>query len=212
MKFLLLTFLLLSTCFYANAQSNSWFTGTWYGERTFPDARIATKALLRMEIDDIKGDLFTGQLIYMYPSDTTARLIRRIGGQLYGRYVIINKSQEIYRMDPRSRGFWSDCSHCPGGSSFYIDNGNLVLQIVSSGCGDSCNGTTTFRRKIEDYNATMQATLIKKFGNNKAPATVTSYNASKTEKANRRLMELRDSIKYFPPLLNSLMRVYFDPF
>src|SRR5689334_6728452 len=116
MKFLLLIVLCSATCLYAGAQSTDWFKGTWYGESTFPDSRIARKVLLRMEIEAIRGTAFSGQLIYMYPSDTTARLIRKIGGELYGKYVLINKSEEIYRMDPRSRGFWSDCSHCPGAS------------------------------------------------------------------------------------------------
>ncbi len=211
MKFLLLLFICLTTGLYAGAQSNDWFAGTWYGERTFPDSRISKLALLRMEIEEIKNDLFTGRLLFMYPGDTTTRLIRKIGGQLYGRYAIIDKSREIYRLEPREQGFWSDCSRCPGSSSFYIDNGDLVLQITrSSACGDSCNGRMTFRRKIEDYDTAMQATLIKKFGTGKPPAAVATATPANRRPQRNRLQERKDSLKIFPTMLNDSMRFSFD--
>ncbi|TKK66673.1 hypothetical protein FC093_16690 [Ilyomonas limi] len=211
MKSLLLILLcVIISLHFAYAQSNAWFKGMWYGERTFLNSRIAKKALVRMEVDKIKDSSFTGRLIYMYPSDTAARLIRRVGGVLRGKYIIINKSEEIYRNDPRSRSFWSDCSHCPGSSSFYITGGNLVLQITTSACGDTCNGVTVFYRKMQDYNASMQATLVKAFGTNKAPAAVVSYVAANTN-TKESLVAARDSIKYFPTLLNDSMGIHFDP-
>lgn len=163
-----------------------------------------------MEVDAIKGNVFSGRLIYMYPSDTVARLIRKVSGELHDTNVVIVKSEEIYRMDPRSHSFWSDCSQCAGKSSFHIENGDLILEITASACGDSCNGETVFRRKMQDYNAGMQTALVKEFGPDKAPPILASYAADIDTSGNPPGGH-RDSLKYFPNLLNDSMGIHFDP-
>jgi hypothetical protein len=212
MKFILLILLGVTTSLgITYAQSNSWFKGTWYGERTFPDSRIAAKALMRMEIDAVKGKAFTGRLIYMYPSDTTARLIRKIDGELYSKAVIITRSEEIYRLDPRSRSFWSDCARCPGVASYFIQNDSLILQITSSACGDSCNGETIFRRKMQDYSTGMQAAIVKNLVAKTALVQLASYTMPALDTTGNPSGTHKDSLKYFPTLLGDRMSFHFDP-
>ena len=73
----LLALLLLVSCFVsAKAQNDDWFKGSWYGAKSFSRARIGIKVLVRIEVDSLYNNHFSGRLIYMYPKDTIARLIR----------------------------------------------------------------------------------------------------------------------------------------
>ena len=181
------------------------------GERTFDNARVALKTQVRMEIEEVAGSLFKGRLIYMYPSDTTARLVRKIEGTMYDKYIIITKSVETYLMDPRSRSFWSDCSHCPGASSFYIENNNLVLKIEATSCGDSCNGETVFRRKLYTYDSATQVVIVKQLNLNKGPIKFKPFTNTRDSVAYAIRMAKLDSLKYFPVLLKEDMSIHFDP-
>ncbi len=209
MKFLISLLLLFSLSItVARAQRSTWFKGTWYGERTFTNARVALKTPVRIEIEEVTGSLFQGHFIYMYPSDTTARLVRRIEGKIYDKYIIITKSVETYLMDPRSRSFWSDCSQCPGASSFFIENGTLVLKIESYNCGDTCNGETVFRRKLYTYDSVTQVAIFKQINRNKVPANFRPFTSA--DPADAALAAKRDSVKYFPVLIKGDMSVHFN--
>jgi hypothetical protein len=80
MKYLLVPFIFLACSSIADAQNVDWFKGTWYGLKSFTDARIGIRVLVRIEVDSIRGNRFSGRFIYMYPKDTLSRLIKTFDG------------------------------------------------------------------------------------------------------------------------------------
>jgi hypothetical protein len=56
------------------AQNNDWFKGNWDGVKSFTGARIGIRVLVRIEVDSVNRNRFSGRFIYMYPKDTIARL------------------------------------------------------------------------------------------------------------------------------------------
>jgi hypothetical protein len=168
----LLALLLLVSCFVsAKAQNDDWFKGSWYGAKSFSRARIGIKVLVRIEVDSLYNNHFSGRLIYMYPKDTIARLIRTFAGNIDGKSIIFNKSKELYLLDPRSRGFWSNCAQCNESGVFLESHGNLVFKITTTGCGDSCDAETVFSRNLDSYDSVAKADIQKMFNQNKEPVT-----------------------------------------
>lgn len=215
MKVLLITifcFVVTGSC--SLAQGNSWLAGTWYGHKVFTSSRIAVRALVRMEITNVAGDHFAGRLVYMYPSDTAARLVRSIAGDIEANKLNIVYSEETYLLDPRSRSFWSECAACPSASAYSLNNGNLVLTITTLNCGDTCNGITTFTRPMHNYDEATQAAIVKLL--HLHPASVTppqdqplAIAAAATDTVPA--AGAADSLKDFPKLLTEGMGTHFDP-
>ncbi|MEP6684921.1 MAG: hypothetical protein ABJA35_16730, partial [Parafilimonas sp.] len=196
----LLTLLLVVCCFTsATAQTTDWFKGSWYGVKNFSHGQIGKKALVRIEIDSQYKDHFSGRLIYMYPKDTIARMIRTFSGKISGKSVSINKSDELYLLDPRSRSFWSNCTQCDENGSFLLNDGELVLKVTTTGCGDSCDAETVFSRNINSYDSVAQADIQKMFGQNKEPVIIALKGSKKkimSEKTDKKI--LVDSVKENP--------------
>ncbi len=152
MKRSLLPFLLIVCMQSAFAQNNLWFKGTWYGAESFATAHIGIKVPVRVEIDSVDNQHFSGRYIYMYPEDTSARLIRTFSGDLTGVTIKINKATELYLRDPRTRSFWSDCSSCEEKGRFSLTDTTYVLTITIDNCDESCNGQTVITRKLNQVN------------------------------------------------------------
>src|SRR5438552_1385655 len=140
MKYLVLPFLFVVCAHSADAQNNHWFKGNWYGIKSFTGARIGIKVLVRIEVDTVYDNRFSGRFIYMYPKDTIARLIKTFDGSIKNNIISLDKSKEIYLLDPRSRSFWSNCAPCNETASISLNDSELVFKITTTNCGDSCNG------------------------------------------------------------------------
>jgi hypothetical protein len=172
---LLLVFSLVS----AKAQNDNWFKGNWYGIKSFPRAHIGIKVLVRIEVDSLYNNHFSGRLIYMYPKDTIARLIRTFEGNINSDSIVFNKSKELYLLDPRSRGFWNNCTQCNESGVFLENHGDLVFKITTTGCGDSCDAETVFSRSLDSYDSVARADIQKMFNQNKEPGTVALQGSPK---------------------------------
>jgi len=180
MKHLLVPFLFLACASIADAQNVDWFKGTWYGLKSFSDARIGIRVLVRIEVDSVSGNRFSGRFIYMYPKDTLSRLIKTFEGNFKGRTISLNKSKELYLLDPRSRSFWSNCSQCNETGRFYIEDTNLVFRITTANCGDSCNGESFFLRNLDSYDASTETAARNFFSNDKSAPTTKTTSKQKT--------------------------------
>ncbi|MEP6467562.1 MAG: hypothetical protein ABJB05_14730, partial [Parafilimonas sp.] len=188
----LLAVLLFSNCFVlAKAQNDEWFKGSWYGAKSFSHAHIGAKVLVRIEIDSLYKNQFSGRFIYMYPKDTIARLVRTFNGNINGKFISINKSDELYLLDPRSRSFWSNCTQCDESGSFLLSDGNLVFTIITTGCGDSCDAETVFSRSMDTYDNVAKVDIQKMFDQNEAPGIIASNSSKqkiKDEKPGKKIL------------------------
>ena len=180
MKYLLVPFIFLACSSIADAQNVDWFKGTWYGLKSFTDARIGIRVLVRIEVDSIRGNRFSGRFIYMYPKDTLSRLIKTFDGNFKERTISLNKSKELYLLDPRSRSFWSNCSQCNETGRFYIKDSNLVFRITTASCGDSCNGESFFLRNLDSYDASTETAVRNFFSNDKSAPTAKTNSKQKS--------------------------------
>lgn len=183
MKRLFLPLLLLLTlCMQlAHGQNNKWFKGTWYGSESFTTAHIGIKVPVRIEIDSVDDLHFSGRFIYMYPADTTSRLIKTFSGNLKRASISIDKSREIFLRDPRTRSFWSDCSICNETGRFSSNDSTFFLIITTANCGDSCNGETVVTRGINHLNVET-STQIKKFIEQANAPSIAVINTNKKTK------------------------------
>ncbi len=186
MKRLFLPLLLIICMQFAYGQNNKWFKGTWYGLKSFTSAHIGIKVPVRIEIDSVDDLHFSGRFIYMFPADTTSRLIKTFSGNLKGASISLNKSREIFLRDPRTRSFWSDCSVCDETARFSSNDSTFFLIITTTNCGDSCNGETVVTRGINRLNIET-STQIKKFIEqaNTPPIAVINTN-KKTKKTTQK--------------------------
>jgi len=163
MRYLGLLFLLVICIHFANAQNNNWFKGTWYGTKSFTGARLGIRAPVRIEIDSLYGEQFSGRFIYMYPKDTIARLIKTFTGNIKGYFIRLNISEEMFLLDPRSRSFWRNCAPCSETGSFTLNDSTIVFKITTGNCGDSCNGESVFAKKLIHYRDTLDRAEIAHF-------------------------------------------------
>ena len=195
MKQLILPFLFVVFTHLAHAQSNDWFKGNWDGVKSFTGARIGIRVLVRIEVDSVNRNRFSGRFIYMYPKDTIARLIKTFSGNIKGNSISLNKSKELYLLDPRSRSFWSNCSQCSETASLFLADSSLVFKIITTNCGDSCNGETIFSRDVYSYNPSMQAAIKQFFSEDKAEVAAKSGSKQKNKNSTAPKKTARDTIK-----------------
>ena len=181
MKRLFLPLLLIICMQFAHGQNNKWFKGTWYGLKSFTSAHIGIKVPVRIEVDSVDDMHFSGRFIYMFPADTTSRLIKTFSGSLKGASISLNKSSEIFLRDPRTRSFWSDCAACDETAHFSSNDSTFFLTITTAHCGDSCNGETVVTRTINRYNVETSTQIKKLIAQNNA-LPVAAINANKKTK------------------------------
>jgi hypothetical protein len=186
MKRLFLSLLLIIYMQYAHAQNNKWFKGIWYGSKSFTSAHIGIQVPVRIEIDSVDDIHFFGRFIYMYPADTTSRLIKTFSGNLKNASISINKSREIFLRDPRTRSFWSDCSACNETARFTSNDSTFFLTITTAHCGDSCNGETIVTRGINQYNIETSTQIKKLITQTNAPSITPTNTNKKTKKATQK--------------------------
>ncbi len=187
MKRLFLPLLLIICVQFAHGQNNKWFKGTWYGSASFTTAHIGIKVPVRIEVDSVDDLHFSGRFIYMYPADTTSRLIKTFSGNLRGALITVNKGGEIFLRDQRTRSFWSDCAACDETAQLSSNDSTFFLTITTAHCGDSCNGETVVSRAINHYNVET-STQIKKFiAQANAPSIAVINTNKKTKKTTQKI-------------------------
>ena len=149
----------------AKAQSIPWLYGTWNGETFFPNGPVTKRIMLRLQVTATAGNSFTATLSNLFPNDTTVRLEREITGKIEEKKMTVTHSEETYIRDVRTRNFWYDCTGCPVESNFSINQKNVVIQLTTTGCGDICNGITTFTRDTSTFDPAQKIQLAKWLGN-----------------------------------------------
>jgi hypothetical protein len=95
-------------------------------------------------------------------------------------------------------------------ANLYAANTQGDNRLKISCCANACNDESILNGKPQEFDAGIQATVIKRFGMYKTQVLSAAYTMPADTSRNR-LKNRKDSLKYFPKLLTDGMGINFDP-
>ncbi len=146
------------------SQNNSWLLGEWKGIGVIPGSAYSIFFVRTLKINMEYNNRFAGVLIQEIMNNNSIRIEKEISGTIMHDQLKIKAGRTLYKKQPK-QGFWVDCSACQVSTTrITVSSDSLMLTSEIRGCGNFCDGYTTYYKSLSGFDTATQRQLVSVFG------------------------------------------------